>query len=120
MNATLQRAADTGALIERNASWVRDVQQLLDDHHERIEGVYALVDEAHTGVTSVEERVRDFNAEVEALKVRADAIGVFNQQSIGEDIDNGGPVSKCGPIGGDLPPPKRKQCGSSTTVISYQ
>lgn len=60
----------------------------MDDHHDRINSVYATVDEADNDLKGIKETANDFTRSVEEIKQRADAIQSYNQKSIMNEISN--------------------------------
>lgn len=66
-----------------------DVQQLLDDHHDRINTIHSTVDDAYSGLEDIQQRAEEFTKAVDEAKTRADSIMGYDQQSILEDIANG-------------------------------
>uniref|UniRef100_A0A1I8BDZ5 LAM_G_DOMAIN domain-containing protein n=1 Tax=Meloidogyne hapla TaxID=6305 RepID=A0A1I8BDZ5_MELHA len=73
---------------QKNISWMRDVQQLLEDHHDRISTVFTSVDDAHEGLDSIKETIIEFNEDVEGIKKRVDSLQQFTSSSIKESIKN--------------------------------
>uniref|UniRef100_A0A915MJ78 Laminin domain-containing protein n=1 Tax=Meloidogyne javanica TaxID=6303 RepID=A0A915MJ78_MELJA len=73
---------------QKNISLMRDVQQLLEDHHDRISTVFTAVDDAREGLDLIEETIIEFNEDVEGIKQRVNSIQYFTSSSIKESIKN--------------------------------
>nr|CAD2186502.1 unnamed protein product [Meloidogyne enterolobii] len=73
---------------QKNISLMRDVQQLLEDHHDRISTVFTAVDDAREGLDLIEETIIEFNEDVEGIKQRVNSIQHFTSSSIKESIKN--------------------------------
>jgi chromosome segregation ATPase len=80
---------------QRKLGTIKDVQQLLEDHHDRINTVYTAVDEAHSSLGDIEEGVTEFNDAVTELKLRTDAVQQFTSASIQVNMDTVINLSYC-------------------------
>uniref|UniRef100_A0A914HZB5 Uncharacterized protein n=1 Tax=Globodera rostochiensis TaxID=31243 RepID=A0A914HZB5_GLORO len=87
---TLAELEDRIRMGQQNISWVRDIaQQLLEDHHDRINNIYATVNEADASISEIESAATEFNDAVSELKERTDSIQqLFTSSGIQEDIRN--------------------------------
>uniref|UniRef100_A0A915E106 Uncharacterized protein n=1 Tax=Ditylenchus dipsaci TaxID=166011 RepID=A0A915E106_9BILA len=88
LQKSLAKVEAIQAEIDKNSTWIKDVQQLLDDHHDRINTVHSTVDDTQLGFGDIQERTDEFTNQVEDVKARADSIHGFDQQTIRETIGN--------------------------------
>lgn len=82
LEKTLEEIEAGMGQAQRNMSSIKDVQQLLEDHHDRINTVYTAVDEAHAGLGDIEQTVTEFNEAVSELEHRTDSVQQFTSASI--------------------------------------
>lgn len=106
LHQSLERIKAQSQDIEKNITWIKGlsnalpnrvdvhnefagVQQLLDDHHDRINTVYSTVDDSEGVVAEIGANTRNLFDEVDALKKQVDSVSNFNEKAILDDIANG-------------------------------
>ena len=88
LQAVLERIQKASQDVEKEVKAVKDAQDVLDDHEDRINNIHVTVAQAKDAVDKAAENVDKFVKDVEDLKERADAVTNFNEQAIREDIHN--------------------------------
>ncbi|KAL3119034.1 hypothetical protein niasHT_003817 [Heterodera trifolii] len=90
LQKTLVKLEERIQMGQRNISSIRDIaQQLLEDHHDRINTIYANVNDADASISEIESAATEFNEAVTELKQRTDSIQqLFTASGIEADIRN--------------------------------
>ncbi|KAI6208105.1 hypothetical protein M3Y96_00079500 [Aphelenchoides besseyi] len=88
LNDTLAKIQQNLNDADRNFTRIKDSQQVLDDHHDRINTVHTSVDEARKVVDDTQDTVQMFADGVKSLNDRLQSADVVNEKSIQELIAN--------------------------------
>ena len=88
LNDTLENIKKQSAQILKDVQEIKDAQDVLDDHEDRINNIHVAVEQAKDNVDQATNGIDRLTRDVDELKAKTDAVTNFNEQAIKEDIQN--------------------------------
>lgn len=89
LQETLKRLKALEVKGNENITRIKEAQNILEDHNDRINNIFANVESADSKTTDAAGVVNEFAEKVQALRDRVEALNNFNERNIKEQISNG-------------------------------